>query len=300
MIEQSNYIRVACITPHFGEEPVLTGKKGAGAIFLSGCNLRCLFCQNWQISHQRLGEKRMSPEELVGEMLRLQEEGCHNINLVSPSHQIGMLRVTLEMAKRQGLTIPILYNTNGMDTLEALRQLDGLVDIYLPDLKYSDDRVAKDLSKAGEYVSRARAAILEMYRQVGHLFPGDENSVAQRGLIIRMLVLPEDYSGCKENLKFIAEAIGPETWISLMAQYNPRPLYDSGSEKILEKYPELGRPVTQDEYDRVLDKAQSLGFENIFIQECMSAVEYGSPDFERERPFEWDRRVSEFSIGKTT
>ena len=291
MTKRFNYINVACITPHFGEEPVLTGTKGAGAIFLSGCNLRCVFCQNWQISHKRKGEKVMNPSQLAEEMLKLQEKGCHNIDLVSPSHQVKPLVTSIRLAKEQGLTIPVVYNTNSMDNLDALHSLEGLVDIYLPDLKYSDERSAKNLSRAHQYVSKARSAILEMFRQIGHLYPDDENSVAERGLIVRILVLPGGLAGCSDSLKFIAEQIGPQTWISLMAQYNPKPLFDSGNREILKTYPELGRPITEDEYERVLDEAQVLGFENIFIQECESAVEYGSPDFEQEQPFVWDRKV---------
>ena len=287
----ANYIRVACITPHFGEEPVLTGTNGAGAVFLSGCNLHCVFCQNWQISHKRVGEKLMTPAQLAEEMLKLQETGCHNIDIVSPSHQENPLATAIQMAKGQGLTIPVLYNTNSMDNLDTLRRLEGLVDIYLPDLKYSNDRIAKDLSRAGQYRSKARAAILEMFRQVGHLYPDDEDSIAEGGLIIRLLVLPGGLSGCSDSLKFIAEQIGPETWISLMAQYNPKPLFDSGGKEILTTYQELGRSITEDEYERVLEEAQAIGLENIFIQECESAVEYGSPDFEQEQPFMWNRRV---------
>jgi putative pyruvate formate lyase activating enzyme len=192
------------------------------------------------------------------------------------------------LAKEQGLTIPVVYNTNSVDDLDSLRSLEGLVDIYLPDLKYSNDRIASDLSKARSYVSKSRAAILEMYRQTGHLYPNDENAIAQHGLIIRILVLPHNLSGCIESLQFIAQEIGPETWISLMAQYNPRPLFDSGNEAILRTYPDLGRPITETEYENVLEEAQVLGFENIFIQECAAAVEYGSPDFEHEQPFVWD------------
>ena len=285
---RSHNIRIACITPHFGEEPVLTGTEGAGAIFLSGCNLRCAFCQNWQISHRRMDEMLMTPAQLAEEMLKLQGVGCHNIDLVSPSHQVKSLRISIRLAKEQGLTIPVVYNTNSMDTLDALRSLEGLVDIYLPDLKYSNDRIATDLSMAHSYVSKSRAAILEMYRQVGHLYPNDENAIAQRGLIIRILVLPNNLSGCIESLKFIADEIGPETWLSLMAQYNPKPLFDSGNEAILRTYPDIGRPITKTEYENVLEEAQILGFENIFIQECETAVEYGSPDFEHEQPFVWD------------
>jgi putative pyruvate formate lyase activating enzyme len=288
---RSHNIRVTCITPHFGEEPVLTGTKGAGAIFLSGCNLRCVFCQNWQISHRRMGENIMTPARLADEMLKLQEMGCHNIDLVSPSHQIKPLQTAIRLAEEQGLTIPVVYNTNSMDDLDSLRSLEGLVDIYLPDLKYSNDRIARDLSKAQSYVSKSREAILEMYRQVGHLCPNDESAIAQRGLIIRILVLPQNLSGCIESLKFIADEIGPETWLSLMAQYNPKPLFDSGNEEILKTYPELGRPLTEIEYENVLEEAQYLGFENIFIQECTAAVEYGSPDFEHEHPFVWDSKV---------
>ena len=266
---------------------MLTGTEGAGAIFFSGCNLRCAFCQNWQISHRRLGEKLMTPSQLADEMLRLQKSGRHNIDLVSPSHQIAPVRTALQRAKEQGLTIPVVYNTNSMDDLDALRGLEGLVHIYLPDLKYSDDLIARDLSRARRYVSHARAAILEMFRQVGHLYPDNEDSVAERGLIIRILVLPAGLSGCSETLRFIAEQIGPETWISLMAQYNPTPLFNSGHEEILKSYPDLGRPITTAEYDRALEQAQDLGFENIFIQECETAVEYGCPDFTRQTPFQW-------------
>ena len=276
MSEKSNSIKIACITSHFGEEPVLTGTKGAGAIFLSGCNLRCVFCQNWQISQRRLNEKKMTPYELAVEMLRLQELGCHNIDLVSPSHQVKSLRLSIRLAKEQGLTIPVVYNTNSMDNLDALRSLEGLVDIYLPDLKYSNDCIARDLSTAHSYVSKSRAAISEMYRQVGNL-ETDEDGIAVKGLIVRHLVLPNGLSGSEESLTWLTREVSPEVAVGVMSQYYP-------THRALE-YPKLSRRITRNEYLEVVHLVEELRLENGWLQGIGSAEHY-RPDFRREKdPF---------------
>ncbi len=268
-------LKVAHYLPHHGEEPPLSGNNGAGTIFFTGCSLGCLWCQNYQASQQLFGEV-LSIEELANRMLSLQHAGCHNIDLVSPAHYLPHILSALTIAKETGLSIPIVYNTSGYEREEALELLNGMVDIYLPDLKYADDKNAFWLSKAKSYVQTARRAIIMMHRQVGDLII-DSEGIAQRGLIIRMLVLPDDLAGCKQSLQWIAENIGTQVHISIMAQYNP--LY------LAKNNPQLNRRITDDEYMDIIDYAEHLGFENAWIQDPSSS-EYYNPDFTADEPFE--------------
>ncbi|GAB4565622.1 MAG: radical SAM protein [Anaerolineae bacterium] len=228
---------VSSFFPHFGEEDCLRGWRGSGTIFFSWCNLRCIFCQNYEIS--QLGEGReVSAEELAGMMLALQQEGCHNINLVSPTHVVPQILEALLLAAREGLNLPLVYNTGGYDSLEALKLLDGIVDIYMPDMKYADAEVGRRLSGIPDYPQVNQAAVREMHRQVGDLVL-DEHGIARRGLLVRHLVLPGGLAGTKAIARFLAEEISPNTYINVMGQY--RPAYRAGG------HPLLCRPVTADE-----------------------------------------------------
>lgn len=269
-------IQVSHAGLHFGEEPPISGTKGSGTIFFAGCNLRCVFCQNFQISQefQQNQTRTLTTEELALEMLRLQDEGAHNINLVSPSHMVFQMAEAVKTAKNKGLIVPVVYNSNGYDSLEALRQIRGLVDIYLPDIKYLENRPGKQFSAADDYADIAPKIIREMYDQVGHL-EMDEAGIAVRGLLVRHLVLP----GCLENsrkcLDFLTE-LSPDTFVSIMAQYSPQ--YKAWN------YPGLNRTLTEDEYETIMEYALDLGLENAFIQELESQDHY-LPDFTRKSPF---------------
>lgn len=244
---------------HLGEEVCLSGRNGSGAIFLGHCNLRCVFCQNHQVSQDPDADRQyeVADERIADGMLQLQEKGCHNINWVSPTHQLGALARSLLIAARRGLRLPIVYNTNGYDSLDSLRLLDGIVDIYLPDLKYSSEAVGLRLSNVSHYVARTRAAILEMHRQVGDL-QLDSEGIARRGLLIRHLILPEDLSGTAEALTWIAETLGRSTTVNLMSQYHPA--FQAACD------PRLTRGLTRDEYERATDYARGLGLVNLLTQ----------------------------------
>ncbi|MGB2807313.1 MAG: radical SAM protein [Sedimentisphaerales bacterium] len=209
---------VSSVGPHFGEESVLVGRGGSGTIFFAGCNLGCIFCQNSDISHQRHGSK-VTIEELAEAMLGLQKHGCCNINFVTPTHVIPAITAAIELARRSGLTLPTVYNTGGYDSVETLQLLDGFIDIYMPDMKYSDSDVAKELSNAPDYPQINFAAVKEMHRQVGDL--KTKNGIATRGLLVRHLVLPENLAGSFEIIDFLAEEIGLSTTINVMDQYRP-------------------------------------------------------------------------------
>ncbi len=232
--------------PHFGEESPLVGDHGSGTIFFSHCNLGCVYCQNWDTSHNH-GE-RVTSEDLANIMMALQQQGCHNINLVSPSHYVPQIVFALAIAVNKGLRIPLVYNSSGYDEKATLEQLNGLVDIYMPDFKYADSTVGKKLSCIESYTDIAKMAIKEMHRQVGDL-EIDEEGIAWRGLIIRHLVLPGNLAGTKDVLSFIAKEISPCSYINLMDQYYPE--FKAGS------YPELNRSITNDEYQAALIAAQN-------------------------------------------
>lgn len=211
-------IVISSYGPHFGEEPELVGLSGSGTIFFTGCNLKCIFCQNWDISHNNIG-KSYQNQEVIDIMLYLQEIGCLNINLVTPTHFSLQLIEILENAKAQGLKIPIVYNTNCYDKVEILRSLDGIIDIYMPDLKFIDTEISKKMTRSSNYFEVASAAIIEMHRQVGDLVI--KNGIAKRGLIVRHLVMPNNYSNTIEIIDFIAEKLGTDTYLNLMEQYRP-------------------------------------------------------------------------------
>lgn len=244
---------VSSYNPHFGEERPLVGRRGSGTIFFTYCNLGCLFCQNWTISH--LGEGDIIHfEKLADIMLTLQNYGCHNINLVTPTHQVPMILKSLEIAIEKGLKVPIVYNCGGYESIETLRILDGVIDIYMPDFKYSNPEVALRYSNAKDYPSVAKAAIKEMHRQVGDLVM-DERGIALRGLLVRHLVLPDGVAGTEEVVKFLAQEISPDTYTNIMAQYHP-------CYKAFE-YPPLDRRITDEEYRRALRAALEAGLRRL-------------------------------------
>lgn len=269
---------VSAVTPHLGEEPALSGTKGAGNIFFGSCNLRCSYCQNFEISQDKRvrTKNEMTHEELARKIIWLQEQGCHSINFVSPSHFVPQMLRAVYIAIGMGLDLPIVYNTSSYDDLESLRLLDGIVDIYLPDLKYSDDQSGIDYSACPSYVEISRAAVKEMFRQVGHLSL-DENGIATRGIIIRHLVLPNDLAGSESTLRWIAQELGTDVTISVMAQYYP-------THKATE-IPLLSRTVREREYERVLETVESLGFTNGWCQEFEAERTY-RPNFKRTSPFD--------------
>jgi putative pyruvate formate lyase activating enzyme len=238
---------------HHGEEDPLRGWNGSGTIFFSWCNLRCIFCQNWEISQRGIG-REVEPEEVAGMMLALQREGCHNINLVSPSHVVAQIVAAVSIAATRGLRVPLVYNTGGYDSPEALALLDGVVDIYMPDMKYGDSEVAHRYSHIRDYWEVNQAAVKEMYRQVGDLRISAEG-IAQRGLLARHLVLPGDVANTEKVLAFIAAEISPNTYLNIMAQYSPcYRAYD---------YPPLDRPITRKEYEDALALAAKYGLERL-------------------------------------
>jgi len=272
---------------HSGEEPPISSTRGSGTIFFAGCNLSCVFCQNYQISQefQKHHTRSLTLKELAAEMLRLQDDGAHNINFVSPSHMIFQMADAISEAKVKGLAVPVVYNSNGYDSVDALRQIRGLVDIYLPDIKYMDNGLGKRLSGVHDYADTVPGVLREMLQQVGHL-QMDEEGTAVRGLLVRHLVLP----GCLDNsrtcLRFLAD-LSPALYVSIMSQYSPQ--FKAGV------YPGIDRALTEDEYDEITDYALELGLENAFIQELASQDHY-LPDFARDSPFSpapWPQDPSE-------
>jgi putative pyruvate formate lyase activating enzyme len=241
--------------------------------------MRCVYCQNHQISQnwKKLKSREMDFPALAGRMLYLQNElQCHNINFVSPSHFVPQLVRTVLEAVPMGLRLPLVYNTSGYDSLKSLKELDGIIDIYLPDLRYSSDRWVKKFSRAPDYVGHARAAIQEMYRQVGELVL-DKDGLAQRGLIVRHLILPDGLAGSRESLTWLAEKVSPRVAVSIMAQYFPA--------HRAPKIPSLSRKLSEKEYFEVTDLVHSLGFDNGWVQELGASDNY-LPDFDREgHPF---------------
>ncbi len=240
---------VADFAPHFGEEPPIRGSNGSGTVFFSGCNMHCIYCQNFEISQATPGTPA-TPELLAFMFLMLQEKGCHNVNLVTPSHIVPIFLQGLKLAAQEGLTIPIVYNSGGYDSVETLRLLDGIVDIYMPDFKYWDEETAFRFSGIRNYPEVARAAITEMHRQTG-ILKTDSKGVATRGLLVRHLLLPNNLAGTEHIVKFLAEHVSEGTWINIMEQYHP-------SWKAWD-IPPLNRPVTTDEYQRAVKLVQEAG-----------------------------------------
>lgn len=274
---------VSSYTAHFGEEPCLSGTLGAGNIFFGNCNLRCVYCQNYQISQTWKEQKKneITHERLAEMMLELQDRGCHVIGFVSPTHFAPQMARAILIATRNGLRIPIVYNTNAYDSVEVLKLLDGIVDIYLPDLKYADADAGFQYSKIREYPKFAREAIKEMHRQMGSELVFDENGILQRGLLIRLLVLPNDIGGLEENLVWIRNELGPKTAISLMAQY-----YATNKAATDERYILLSRRISEGEWFEAVSLLETLGIEEGFMQEYGSSAYYYRPDFsEKDEPF---------------
>jgi len=235
--------------PHHGEEDPLRGTNGSGTIFFSWCNLRCVFCQNWEISHKGMG-REVEPDELADMMLNLQQRGCHNINFVTPSHVVAQIIAAVDIAVQKGLRLPLVYNTGGYDSPEALALLDGIIDIYMPDMKYGDSAIARKYSKVRNYVEINFAAVREMHRQVGDL-QLDDNGVALRGLLVRHLVLPDHLAGSETILAFLADEISSNTYLNLMDQY--RPCYRA------DENPPLDRCLTTDEFNEALQLTKKYG-----------------------------------------
>ncbi len=266
-------IKISRAALHYWEEPCLSGKKGSGTIFFSGCNLKCVYCQNRDISDGQVGYY-ITEDELAEAMYELRDQGAHNINLVTPSHYYLQIKPVLEKVKKD-LGIPILANTSSYDSVESLREMEGLIDIYLADFKYISSDIAGKYSKAPDYPEVAQAAIAEMYRQVGECV-FDEQGMLKKGVIVRNLLLPGHVKESAEAIRYIYETYGDKVFISIMSQYTPY--------RIPSEYPEINRQVTKREYKRLLDKVMDMGISNAFIQEGEVAKESFIPDFQNSNP----------------
>jgi putative pyruvate formate lyase activating enzyme len=274
---------VSSFTPHFGEEPALVGQHGAGNIFFGNCNLRCVYCQNYQISqtHKEQIKNEVTHERLSEMMLELQSRGCHNINFVSPTHFSPQMARAILLAARQGLRLPIVYNTNAYDSVEVLRLLEGIVDVYLPDLKYAEDKAGYVYSKVPNYQQHARRAISEMFRQTGDELVFGDDGLLKRGLVIRLLVLPNDIAGVKESLQWIRSALSPKVAISLMAQY-----YATHQAATNQRYVLLSRRISESEWLKAVGLLDELQMEEGWLQEFDGASHYYRPDFaDSQTPF---------------
>ncbi|GAB4372978.1 MAG: radical SAM protein [Calditrichia bacterium] len=255
--QASARLKIASYHPHFGEERPLVGRGGSGTIFFSNCGLRCVFCINWEISQGGEGDY-CEIEDLANMMLALQRRGCHNINVVTPTHYSAHIVLALDVAAEKGLRLPLVYNTCGWERLEILKLLDGVVDIYLPDYKYADGKMAaKYSSEADTYPELTQAALLEMHRQVGVAKPA-EDGLMYRGLMIRHLVMPNGVSGTREVIRWIAEHLPKDTYVNLMSQY--RPMFKAYH------YPEIARRITRQEYEEAVQWAREAGLSNLDIQ----------------------------------
>lgn len=250
----TDQLYVSSLSTHFGEESVLVGWNGSGTIFFTNCNMWCLYCQNYDISHLKNGEP-ISIQQLAEAMLSLQQLGCHNINLVTPTHYVPLIVESLNIAAERGLNIPLVYNCGGYESVETLRYLDGIIDIYMPDIKYSDNINSKKYSGVDDYWDVVRKAVIEMHRQVGDL-KVNNFGIAERGLLVRHLVLPNNIAGSQKVLEFIANDICIDTYVNIMDQY--RPCFKASA------YPELNRRITESEYQSVLEYAESLGLHRGF------------------------------------
>lgn len=260
-------LRIAAAVSHYGEEPPLTTKGPVGNIFVTGCSLECVYCQNHQASQEGIGDI-MTPHQLADEALELQKAGCGGIGWVTPAHQLPALLETYAIAVERGLELPLIYNTSGYERVETLRLIDGLIDIYLTDLRYSDSAMARKYSGADDYVDVSRGAVEEMFRQAGHFDEG-----VCWGLIVRLLVLPDNIAGIWESLCFIALELSPRIPVSLMSQYHP--VHRAG------EFPELNRFITFSEYREALKMARSLGFDTIYTQK-LDPARHLMPDFSRQ------------------
>jgi len=253
-------LQVASCNLHHGEEPPLSGSRGSGTIFFSGCSLSCLYCQNYPISQHLVGSP-MTIEELAEQMLSLQRRNAHNINLVTPDHVVGHIVRAIGLAVKDGLDIPIVFNSSGYQKLETLRLLEGIVDIYLVDMRYADNEIARNCSRAGQYKEVNQAAVKEMFRQVGNLAL-DDDGIATSGVLVRHLVLPQGMSGSAEVFRFMAEEVSRDIYVSLMSQYFPA--YQAVD------HPRLGRKITPAEFDKAVKMFYTAGLRNGYIQEMRS------------------------------
>jgi len=247
---------IASCNLHFGEEPPISGTRGSGTIFFSGCSLSCMYCQNYPLSQQLVGS-HMTIEQLADVMMSLQERGAHNINLVTPDHVIGHIVKALGLAVRAGLNIPVVFNSSGYQKLKTLRLLDGIVDVYMVDMRYSNNEIARNCSRAEKYKEVNRAAVREMHRQVGNL-KLDADGTAVRGVLIRHLVLPNDMSGSEEVFRFLSEEVSSNMYVSLMSQYFPAWRAVG--------HPELGRRITKSEFDKAIEMFYTAGLKRGYIQ----------------------------------
>src|ERR1700752_715169 len=274
---------VSSYTPHFGEEPPLTGTRGAGNISFGNCNLRCVYCQNYQISqaHKEQIKNEVTHERLAEMMLELQARGCHNLNFVSPTHFAPQMARAILLAAEQGLRVPVVYNTNTYDSVEVLRLLDRVVDVYLPDLKYAEDEAGYLYSKVPRSRAVARDALREMFRQTGDELVYDEDGLLKRGLVVRLLVLPNDIGGLRESLEWIRDELSPRVAISLMAQYYPTNVAGTN-----QRYTLLSRRISESEWLRAAHALDQFGMEEGWMQEYDGASFYYRPDFnDAETPF---------------
>ena len=249
--KSGRYAQVSSFFPHFGEEDCLRGWNGSGTIFFTSCNLRCVFCQNFDISQEKAGVEA-GPFQLAAMMLELQSQSCHNINFVTPEHVVPQILEALPLAISAGLRIPLVYNTSAYDSMESLALLDGIVDIYMPDFKIWGDSQSRRYLLARDYPTAARAAIQEMHRQVGPL-KMDENGIAQRGVLLRHLVMPGDVAGSAAIMHFLANSVSKDTYINIMAQYRPAGKVNANN------YPEINQPIKNDEVSVVVNAAESAG-----------------------------------------
>ncbi len=263
-------IKISLATLHYFEEPCISGKNGSGAVFFSNCNLKCVYCQNYKISHLGHG-KEISIEELASKFIFLQENGANNINLVTPTMYVYHIIEAIKIAKKLGLKIPIIYNSSGYENVETIQLLSSYIDVYLPDFKYYFSDISKKYSNVSNYFEITSKAILEMYKQVGNpVF--DNNGIIKKGLVIRHMILPNNVENSKKVLQWINDNLSNKVYISIMAQYFPT--YNAC------KFPEINRKITQSELDEVWDFAEKLGFENGYIQELGEHEEEYVPDFE--------------------
>lgn len=264
-----NKIKIARYSLHYWEEPCISGDNGSGTIFFSGCNLKCIYCQNYTISEENKG-KDISIEEFANICLELQENKANNINLVTPTPYIPLIKEGLILAKKKGLNIPIVYNTSGYEKVDSLKELDGLIDIYLPDFKYYDNTLGVKFSKVDNYFEIAKDALNEMYRQVGT--PKFKDNIMTKGLIVRHLLLPSHLNDSKNIIKYLYDTYKDNIYISIMNQYTPV--------RKIDKYNELNNKVIDKDYDELINYACDLGVKNAFIQEGETAKESFIPNFE--------------------
>jgi putative pyruvate formate lyase activating enzyme len=276
---------VSSFCAHHGEEPVISGKRGSGTIFFANCNMRCVYCQNYQISQDPKAQhgNKIETSVLAERMLYLQNElACHNINLVTPSHFVPQIVRAVFEAVPGGLRLPLVYNTSSYDSLKTLRELDGIISIYLADIRYASNEYGLKYSHARGYVEASRAAIKEMFRQVGNLELDDEG-IAHKGLLIRHLVFPGGIAGSEDSLSWLVREVSPEVTVSIMSQYYP------AHKAARRRYPELGRKITPQEYAAVSALVEKLGIENGWMQGMESAESY-RPDFSADEPFDGKKR----------